>query len=113
MKGTFREHYPESESFGLAQGDYILEIFYEGLPAEKKAEIHKQQTGKESPVAVSGVLGKSTIEDDEVYFIEAAAIAWKKDVMGKDSIRVRLMGDNLCEMPFPGLGMSFIWQRKF
>tara|TARA_Y100001978_G_C23681375_1_gene429245 strand:+ start:898 stop:1635 length:738 start_codon:yes stop_codon:yes gene_type:complete len=112
MKGTFAENYPETESFGLAQGEYILEIFYEDLPEDKKTEIRNQPVGGDAPVAVSGVLGKSSVEDDEVYFIEAAAVAWKKEVMGKDVIRVKLMENNTCEMPFPGVGMSFIWQRN-
>ncbi len=112
MKGTFREHYAESESFGLGQGDYVIEVFYESLSAEKKAEIQKKAQRLESPVVVSGVLGRSSIEDDEVYFIEAAAIAWKKDAMAKEAIRVKLNGPNGCEMPFPGLGMSLIWRRE-
>ena len=111
MKGTFREHYPESESFGLAQGDYVIEVFYEDLPNHQKLQITQQKQGNESPVVVSGVLGKSTIEDDEVYFIEAAAVKWKKEVMGKDLIRVKFNGPNICEMPFPGLGLSFVWKR--
>ena len=111
MKGTFREHYPESESFGLAQQDYVIEVFYEDLAKEQKSQIAKQKQGNETPVVVSGVLGKSTTEDDEVYYIEAAAVAWKKEVMGKDVIRVKFNGPDACEMPFPGLGMSFIWKR--
>ena len=62
-------------------------------------------------MVVSGVLGKSTIEDDEVYFIEAAALKWKKEVMGKDLIQVKFTGPDVCEMPFPGLGLSFVWKR--
>ncbi len=111
MKGTFREHYPESESFGLAQQDYVIEVFYEDLPDDQKLQIKQKKQGDESPVVVSGVLGKSTIEDDEVYFIEAAAVKWKKEVMGKDLIRVKFKGPDVCEMPFPGLGLSFVWKR--
>lgn len=111
MKGTFREHYSESDSFGLGQGDYVIEVFYENLSAEKKTEIKKQAPGAETPVVVSGVLGRSSIEDDEVYYIEAAAVAWKKDAMAKEAIRVKLNGPDGCEMPFPGLGMSLIWRR--
>lgn len=111
MKGTFREHYPESESFGLAQKDYIIEVFYEDLPDDQKLQITQQKQGNESPIVVSGVLGKSTIEDDEVYFIEAAAVKWTKEVLGKDLIRVKFIGPDVCEMPFPGLGLSFVWNR--
>ena len=112
MKGTFHEHYADTESFGLGQGEYVIEVFYENLPDEKKAEILKKPQRIGAPVVVSGVLGKSSIEDDEVYYIEAAAVAWKKEAMAKESIRVKLDGPDDCAMPFPGLGMSLIWRRE-
>ena len=112
MKGTFREHYADTESFGLGQGEFVIEVFYENLPAEKKAELQKKSQGIDAPVVVSGVLGKSSIEDDEVYYIEAAAVAWKKDAMAKETLRVKLDGPDGCAMPFPGLGMSLIWRRE-
>ena len=109
MKGTFREHYPESESFGLAQGDLVIEVFYENLSDDQKAAIGKQQQGAEAPVAVAGILGKSSIEDDEVYFIEAKGIRWGK--FRTDQLKVKLIDENHCQMAAPGLGMLFIWQR--
>ena len=111
MKGTFREHYPDSESFGLAQGDLVIEVFYESLSDEQKAAIGKQQQGAEAPVAIAGILGKSSIEDDEVYFIEAKGIRWGSDVMGTDQLKVKLIDGNYCQMAAPGLGMPFIWRR--
>jgi hypothetical protein len=111
MIGTFREHYPKSESFGLAQGDLVLEVFYEKLSAQQKASIDKQQQGAEAPVAVQGILGKSSIKDDEVYFIEAKGIHWGSDVMETHPLKVKLIDENHCQMDALGLGMRFIWQR--
>jgi hypothetical protein len=111
MRGTFREHYPDSESFGLAQGEFVIEVFYENLNEAQKKSIASQKQGGEAPVAVAGTLGQSTIEDDEVYFLEAKGIVWDTDVMGKDQIRVKLIDQDHCKMAAPGLGMPFIWKR--
>ena len=111
MKGTFREHYPKSESFGLAQGDLVLEVFYDNLSDDQKAAIGKQQQGAEAPVVVKGILGKSSIEDDEVYFIEAKGIRWGSDEMETSRWKVKFINRNHCQMAAPGLGMPFLWQR--
>ena len=111
MKGIFKEHYPESESFGLAQGEFVIEVFYENVSNDQKAIIAQQKPGGLAPVAVAGAIGQSTVEDDEVYYIEAKGIVWNKEVMGKDIINVQFVDANHCKMAAPGLGMPFIWQR--
>ena len=111
MIGTFREHYGESESFGLGQGEYVIEVFYEKLNDEQKKAIKKQQNGAETPVAVAGQLGRSSIEDDEVYYIEATGVNWDHEVMGTDILKVKMLEGGFCQMGVGGDDMLLIWKR--
>lgn len=111
MRGTFREHYKETESFGLAQGDYVIEVFYEDLPEPQKESILKQKDGSNVPLAVAGMVGKSSIEDDEVYFIEASGIQWGGDVFRTDRLEVVFIDNDHCKMGTPGDDFLLIWRR--
>lgn len=111
MIGTFREHYPESESFGLAQGEYVIEIFYEELPDQQKASIRKLKNGSEAPLAVTGMLGQSTVEDDEVYFIEASGLQPGNKVFRTDQLQITFLDNDYCKMGTPGDDLLLVWRR--
>jgi hypothetical protein len=111
MRGTFREHYRETQSFGLAQGDYVIEVFYEDLPEQQKASILKQKDGSNVPLAVAGMLGQSSIEDDEVYFVEASGIQWGGNVFHTDRFEVVFIDNDHCQMGAPGDDLLLIWRR--
>ena len=111
MIGTFRKHYPDSESFGLAQGEYVIEFFYEGLSEEQKAAILKQKDGSEAPLAVTGILGRSTVEDDEVYFIEASGIQPGGRISRTDQLQITFLDNDYCKMGAPGDDLLLIWRR--
>ncbi len=111
MIGTFREHYPESESFGLAQGEYVIEIFYEELPDQQKAAIRKLKNGSEAPLAVTGMLGQSTVEDDEVYFIEASGLQPGNKVFRTDQLQITFLDNDYCKMGTPGDDLLLVWRR--
>ena len=60
---------------------------------------------------MGGVLAQSSVEDDEVYYIEATGIKWGADVMGTDHLVVKFLGKDLCQMGAPGDDLLLIWKR--
>ena len=111
MKGTFREHYPESQSFGLGQGEDVVEVFFENLPKDQKEMILKQKDGSNVPLAVAGVLQQSSVEDDVVFYIEAAGINLGGEVIGTDDLEVTFLDREHCKMGTPGNKLLLIWGR--
>jgi len=111
MKGTFREHYPESQSFGLGQGEDVVEVFYENLPKDQKDVVLKQKDGSNVPLAVAGVLQQSSVKDDVVFYIEAAGINLGGEVVGTDDLEVTFLDQEHCKMGTPGNKLLLIWRR--